>query len=66
MEVYFELISEPDALKAACLKLEKEDYLGFDTETTELDPFEGMRALISGARGGNRTRTQLTWTRSLV
>ncbi len=46
MEVYFELITEPEALKAACEKLSGEEFLGFDTETTELDPFEGKIRLV--------------------
>ncbi|MDH3529155.1 MAG: DNA polymerase, partial [Acidobacteriota bacterium] len=54
MEVYFDLITDPVALEAACLKLEKEDFLGFDTETTELDPFDGDIRLVQFS-GGDQT-----------
>lgn len=46
MEVYFELISGPEGLSAACSKLSDEEFLGFDTETTELDPFDGKIRLV--------------------
>lgn len=51
MEVFFELVSEPGALRKACEKLGQEELLGFDTETTELDPFEGSIRLVQFSAG---------------
>jgi DNA polymerase-1 len=53
MEVYFQLIKEADKLKEACKALRGEKYLGFDTETTELDPFEGNLRLVQLSTGKN-------------
>jgi DNA polymerase-1 len=53
MEIYFQLISHPDSLKAACAELENEPYLGFDVETTELDPYRGELRLIQLSNGRN-------------
>jgi DNA polymerase I len=51
MEVYFQLITDADGLREACERLKTEDYLGFDTETTELDPFEGNLRLVQLSTG---------------
>ena len=51
MEVYFQLITDAEALKKACDELKTEDYLGFDTETTALDPFEGYIRLVQLSNG---------------
>ena len=51
MEVYFQIITEADALRKACEDLQKEDYLGFDTETTALDPYEGVLRLVQLSNG---------------
>lgn len=51
MEVFFELISEADALRAVCEQLSKEPVLGFDTETTELDPYLGELRLVQFSTG---------------
>ena len=53
MEIYFQLISDPQTLKAACGELEKEPYLGFDVETTELDPYRGELRLVQLSNGRN-------------
>ena len=38
-------------MREACEKLKTEDYLGFDTETTELDPYEGNIRLVQLSNG---------------
>ncbi len=53
MEVYFQLVTDPDRLKEACESLSGEEYLGFDTETTELDPYEGVLRLVQLSNGKN-------------
>jgi len=53
MEVYFQIITEAKALKEACEELRGEKVLGFDTETTELDPFDGMLRLVQLSNGKN-------------
>ena len=55
MEVYFQVITEGNALKEACEKLRKFDALGFDTETTALDPFEGEIRLVQLSSGNDTT-----------
>ena len=51
MEVYFQMITDADSLKEACDKFKTEDVLGFDTETTALDPFEGDIRLVQFSDG---------------
>lgn len=51
MEVYFQLISEPGKLKSACEDIAGEKFLGFDTETTELDPRDGILRLVQLSNG---------------
>ncbi|CAN5509359.1 bifunctional 3'-5' exonuclease/DNA polymerase [soil metagenome] len=46
MEIYFEVISDAEGVKKACEALKTEDFLGFDTETTELDPYNGNLRLV--------------------
>jgi len=46
MEVYFRLVRDPEALKSECQELARETVLGFDTETTELDPYKGELRLV--------------------
>ena len=53
MEVYFQIITDGASLKEACEKFNSEEYLGFDTETTELDPFEGNIRLVQLSDGKN-------------
>ncbi len=51
MEVYFQLITDAESLKKACDELKTEDYVGFDTETTALDPFDGYIRLVQLSNG---------------
>ncbi len=53
MEIYFQLISDAESLKKACKELEKEPYIGFDVETTELDPYRGELRLVQLSNGKN-------------
>lgn len=46
MDVYFQLITDGESLAKACAELESEKAIGFDTETTELDPFDGLIRLV--------------------
>ncbi len=51
MEIYFQLITDAEALQKACDQLKGEDFLGFDTETTALDPYEGTIRLVQLSTG---------------
>ncbi len=51
MEFYFQVIKEDEPLAEACKKLSNERVLGFDTETTELDPFDGELRLVQFSNG---------------
>ena len=46
METYFRLITDAAGLEQACRELSAEPILGFDTETTELDPYKGELRLV--------------------
>ncbi|MDQ6786434.1 MAG: DNA polymerase [Acidobacteriota bacterium] len=51
MEIYFQLIKDAETLRRACEQLKGEDVLGFDTETTALDPYEGEIRLVQLSTG---------------
>ncbi|CAN5504566.1 bifunctional 3'-5' exonuclease/DNA polymerase [soil metagenome] len=51
MEVYFQVITDAEGLQKACDELRNSEYLGFDTETTELDPYRGDLRLIQLSDG---------------
>ncbi len=53
MEIYFQMISDADSLKRACDELKDEPFLGFDVETTDLDPFKGDLRLVQLSDGKN-------------
>ena len=53
MEIYFQLISDAESLKKACDELKNESFLGFDVETTELDPYKGDLRLVQLSNGKN-------------
>lgn len=53
MEIYFQLIADSEGVARACGEFASEDYLGFDTETTELDPFDGELRLVQLSNGKN-------------
>jgi DNA polymerase I-like protein with 3'-5' exonuclease and polymerase domains len=51
MEVYFQVIRDAETLRKACADLSGETFLGFDTETTELDPYKGELRLVQFSNG---------------
>ena len=51
MEIYFQLISDAESLKKACGELANDKFLGFDVETTELDPYKGDLRLVQLSNG---------------
>ncbi len=51
MEIYFQLITDAEVLRTACEQLKTDDYLGFDTETTALDPYQGEIRLVQLSNG---------------
>ncbi|HRI03290.1 MAG TPA: DNA polymerase [Pyrinomonadaceae bacterium] len=53
MEIYFQLVSDGASLQKACDELKNEPYLGFDVETTDLDPYKGDLRLVQLSNGQN-------------
>ncbi len=53
MEIYFQLISDAESLKKACGEFANDRFLGFDVETTELDPYKGDLRLVQLSNGQN-------------
>ena len=51
MEIYFQVITDAETLKEACETLKQFDVLGFDTETTDLDPYNGIVRLVQLSTG---------------
>lgn len=51
MEIYFELVSDAAGLVRACEELKGAKVLGFDVETTELDPYRGELRLLQLSDG---------------
>ena len=51
MEIYFQIIRDAETLNSVCGELSKEEFLGFDTETTELDPYRGELRLVQMSTG---------------
>jgi DNA polymerase-1 len=81
MEIYFQLINDAETLRRVCEELKAEDFLGFDTETTALDPYDGTIRLVQlstgrdtkvidlkpfAARGDLRTSEELAPLRDLL
>lgn len=53
MEVYFQIVTDAEGLKKACGELQNSSFIGFDTETTELDPYRGDLRLVQLSDGKN-------------
>lgn len=51
MEIYFQLINDAEGVRRTCHELSGERYIGFDTETTELDPYQGELRLVQFSTG---------------
>lgn len=53
MEVFFQIVTDAEGLRKACAELDGEMPLGFDTETTELDPYRGDLRLVQLSTGAS-------------
>ena len=53
MEIYFQLVNDAEGLKKACDELRNVRTLGFDVETTDLDPYRGNLRLVQLSDGRN-------------
>ncbi|MBX7055388.1 MAG: hypothetical protein K1X36_10560 [Pyrinomonadaceae bacterium] len=53
MEIYFQLVRDAEGLKTACEELSNARFLGFDVETTDLDPYKGDLRLVQLSDGAN-------------
>ena len=53
MEIYFQLIRDADGVRRAARDLAGDRFLGFDCETTELDPYRGEVRLVQLSTGAN-------------
>lgn len=51
MELYFQLVSGAESLAKACSELDGEEFIGFDVETTDLDPYKGELRLVQLSNG---------------
>lgn len=49
--INFQYINDPEGFRRACGEILREPYLGFDTETTEIDPYHGNLRLIQLSTG---------------
>lgn len=53
MNIYFQYVTDADGVRRAVEELRRETQLGFDTETTELDPYKGVLRLVQLSTGRN-------------
>ena len=53
MEIYFQLVNDAEALKKAVEELKDQPFLGFDVETTQIDPYKGELRLVQLSDGKN-------------
>lgn len=53
MEIQFQYVQDADGVARAAEQLGRESHLGFDTETTELDPYKGRLRLVQLSDGRN-------------
>ncbi len=53
MEIYFQYVRDAAGLQKACEELSSATFIGFDTETTELDPYRGDLRLVQLSDGKN-------------
>jgi DNA polymerase I-like protein with 3'-5' exonuclease and polymerase domains len=51
MEVYVQIVRDEEGVRKACEMLGRSRLLGFDTETTELDPYKGVIRLVQLSDG---------------
>jgi DNA polymerase I len=50
-DIFFQLVNDAQGVEYACAALEQTEALGFDTETTELDPYRGELRLVQLSDG---------------
>ncbi len=65
MQTFFQVIKDADSLKEACDKFKDEKYLGFDTETTALDPYEGEIRLVQLSNGQETIVVDMKYFRAM-
>ncbi len=53
MEIYFQLVRDAEGLRSACEELGNARFLGFDVETTDLDPYKGDLRLVQLSDGAS-------------
>ncbi|MFM9903045.1 MAG: DNA polymerase [Pyrinomonadaceae bacterium] len=53
MEIYFQLVTDGASLQKACDELKNEPFIGFDVETTALEPHKGELRLVQLSDGKN-------------
>lgn len=53
LNIYFHYVTDADGVRRAVEELRRETQLGFDTETTELDPYKGVLRLVQLSTGRN-------------
>jgi DNA polymerase I len=53
MEIYLQVVTDGAGVKTACESFQNLDVVGFDTETTELDPYAGDLRLVQFSDGAN-------------
>ncbi|MGB7207221.1 MAG: DNA polymerase [Pyrinomonadaceae bacterium] len=51
LDIYFQYITNAEGVKKAVEELRRASQLGFDTETTELDPYKGKLRLVQLSTG---------------
>ncbi len=51
MEIYYQLVKDESSLLQACRLFSLDEYIGLDTETTDLDPYKGKLRLIQLSNG---------------
>ena len=51
MELYFQLVSDAESLAKARAELGGEEFIGFDVETIDLDPYKGELRLVQLSNG---------------
>lgn len=53
LTINFQYVTDKAAVVRACEELSRSQFLGFDTETTELDPYKGDLRLVQLSNGRN-------------
>ena len=51
LDIQFQYVTDADGVRRAVEELRREGTLGFDTETTEIDPYKGRLRLVQLSTG---------------